>query len=345
LAAVYHAEINEALADPVLAALLGRSPTSAPFDRLAWLSLLAQECLAPDRCVLAVARDGDAVAALPLRHHAGGLAPLANWYSFFVRPLCNDPARMPELLAALVPSLAPAGALKLSPMPEADAVLMSAALRQSGWIGEIQPCDTNHVLEVGGRSFAEYWTARPGQLRETVRRKGKKGVVSLRLETAFDPADWAAYEAIYGLSWKPSEGSPAFLRRFAETEAEAGTLRMGVAEIDGRAVAAQFWTVEGGTAFIHKLAHDEAARQHSPGTLLSALMFEHVIDHDRVSLVDFGTGDDPYKRDWMESVRSRYRLEYYRPAAIRSWKGLAKLAARQIMQPNRTPNLKQRPAA
>ncbi|WP_295528841.1 GNAT family N-acetyltransferase [Novosphingobium sp. Chol11] len=345
MAAVYHAEINEALADPVLAALLGRSATSAPFDRLAWLSLLAQECLAPDRCILAVARDGDTVAVLPLRQHAAGLAPLANWYSFFVRPLCNDAARMPELLTPLVQSLAPAGALELAPMPEAEAMLMRAALREAGWIGEIVPCDTNHVLEVGSRSFAEYWAARPGQLRETVRRKGKKGVVRLRLETAFDPADWAAYEAIYALSWKPSEGNPAFLRRFAEAEAEASTLRLGVAEIDGRAVAAQFWTVEGGTAYIHKLAHDEAARQHSPGTLLSAMMFAHVIDQDRVALVDFGTGDDPYKRDWMESVRPRYRLEYYRPSAIRSWKGLAKLAARQIMRAERTPNLKQRPAA
>ncbi len=336
MAAVYHAEINEALADPVLAALLGRSAMSAPFDRLEWLMLLAQECLGADRCILAVARDGDAVAVLPLRQHAGGLAPLANWYSFFVRPICNDPARAAELLGALAQSLAPAGALKLSPMPEDEAIMMSAALRRNGWLGEMQPCDTNHVLEVGGRSFAEYWAARPGQLRETVRRKSSKGAVSLRLETEFNAADWAAYDAIYQLSWKPSEGSPAFLRRFAEAEARAGTMRLGVAEIDGQAVAAQFWTVEGGQAFIHKLAHDEAARKHSPGTLLSAMMFAHVIDIDRVSLIDFGTGDDPYKRDWMESVRTRYRLEYYRPAAVRSWGNLAKLAARQIMRPAAT---------
>ena len=110
-------------------------------------------------------------------------------------------------------------------------------------------------------------------------------------------------------------------------------MRLGVAEIDGQAVAAQFWTVEGGQAFIHKLAHDEAARKHSPGTLLSAMMFAHVIDIDRVSLIDFGTGDDPYKRDWMESARTRYKLEYYRPEAVRSWGNLAKLAARQIMRP------------
>ena len=47
-------------------------------------------------------------------------------------------------------------------------------------------------------------------------------MVDLRIATAFSEADWAAYESIYRLSWKPKEGSPAFLRRFAEAEGAAG---------------------------------------------------------------------------------------------------------------------------
>jgi hypothetical protein len=35
------------------------------------------------------------------------------------------------------------------------------------------PCDVNHVLEVGGRSYAEYLAARPGPLRTTLKRKAK----------------------------------------------------------------------------------------------------------------------------------------------------------------------------
>ena len=326
--AVYHAELTEAQADPVLAALLGRAQASAPFDRLEWLALLAETCLAGARCVVAVARDGDAVAALPLCRTADGFAPLGNWYSFFVRAVCNDPARAPALLAALTRSLAAAGATRLAPLPESDAEALAAAFRKSGWIGTIEPCDTNHILELNGRSFAEYWAARPGALRETVRRKGARGLVSLRIETTFHDADWDAYEAIYARSWKPGEGNPEFLRRFAMAEAAAGALRLGIAEIGGEPVAAQFWTVEGGTAWIHKLAHDEASRKLSPGTLLSAAMFRHVIDEDRVHTVDFGTGDDPYKRDWMEAQRPRYALTFYRPAAISHWPQLAALAAR-----------------
>ena len=344
VASVYHAELAEAQADPVLAALLGRSPTSAPFDRLDWLALLAEMGLPDAKCLIAVARDGDSVAALPVCRTAEGFAPLGNWYSFFVRPLmndalCNDATRASALLAALARSLAFAGAARFAPVPEPEAEGLAAAFRASGWIGTLEPCDINHILELNGRSFEAYWAARPGALRETVRRKGGRGLVSLRIETTFSDADWDAYEAIYARSWKPEEGNPAFLRAFAMAEAEAGALRMGMAEIGGEPVAAQFWTVEGGTAWIHKLAHDEASRKHSPGTLLSAALFRHVIDVDRVHTVDFGTGDNPYKRDWMESARPRYALAFYRPAAISQWPQLAKLAARRVLKPRRAAHL------
>jgi CelD/BcsL family acetyltransferase involved in cellulose biosynthesis len=340
---VYHADLREAQADPALAALLGRSPASAPFDRLDWLALLAEHCLAGTSCKLAVARDGDALAVLPFRKSDGGVAPLGNWYSFFVRPLVSDPAKAHTLLEALARSLAAIGAVQLAPMPEAEAVELAKAFRAAGWIGVVEPCDTNHILALEGRSFAEYWAARPGALRETVRRKTARGTVSLRIETAFNPADWSAYEAIYARSWKPEEGNPAFLRAFAEAESLAGALRMGVAEIDGQPVAAQFWTVEGGTAWIHKLAHDEAHRAHSPGTLLTAALFRYVIEEDHVHTVDFGTGNDPYKHDWMEEQRPRFALQFYRPAAVRHWPALARLAARtakhRILRRGRPPAL------
>lgn len=327
---VYHADLREAQADPALAALLGRSPASAPFDRLDWLMLLAEHCLPGSACKLAIARDGDALAILPFREGPEGVAALGAWYSFFVRPLTNAPERAPELFAALARSLAPSGAARLAQLPETEALTLAAAFRAAGWIGVAEPCDTNHILELAGRSFTEYWAARPGALRETVRRKTARGKVSLRIETIFSEADWAAYEAIYAKSWKPEEGNPAFLRAFAEAESTAGALRMGIAEIDGEAVAAQFWTVEGGTAWIHKLAHDEAHRAHSPGTLLTAELFRHVIDVDRVHTVDFGTGNDPYKRDWMEAQRLRYALKFYRPAAVGHWPALARLAASSV---------------
>ncbi len=324
---VYHADINEALAD----AAAGEART--PFDRIAWLRLLATECLAPAPAIIAVAKDGYRTAALPLVLRPEGYGALANWYSFIARPLGSDP----ELLRAIMRSLrhargGPGGALSFAPLPPREAVLLRDAARATGWIAQLRHTDHNHVLRTHGADFATWWATRPGQLRETVRRKSRKGVVTIRIATAFADDDWKAYEDIYASSWKPAETSPQFLRRFARAEGAAGRLRLGLATIDDAPVAAQFWTVENGTAFIHKLAHDPAATAHSPGTLLSHALFAMAFDQDRVDLIDFGTGDDGYKRDWMDEVRPRYRLDAVWPWAPRRWPMLARLLAKGVVR-------------
>ncbi len=320
---VYHVSLKEAQADLRALSVAGGSP----FERLDWLAMLADQCLAPATAQISIATSDTSTVLLPWRDTGGHIESLANWYNFFVRPT-GDPALLPALARNL-----PYGRLTFAPMPEDDATEFASALRNVGWIVLAEPCDSNHILAVEGRSFAEYWAQRPGALRETVRRKGKKGGVSLRIVTDFTDADWTAYESVYKLSWKPGEGSPDFLRKWAQMDAATGRLRLGIAEIAGRPVAAQFWTVEGGTAFIHKLAHDENYRKQSPGTLLTAALFEHVIDSDRVALVDFGTGDDAYKRDWMEQVRTRWRIRAWRPQAARHWPSLVRAVARKLVQP------------
>jgi CelD/BcsL family acetyltransferase involved in cellulose biosynthesis len=56
---------------------------------------------------------------------------------------------------------------------------------------------------------------------------------------------------------------------------------------------------------------------------LSAALFQHVIDVDRVNLIDFGTGNDAYKAEWMEDVRERYRLEMFWPNNPANWPYIA----------------------
>lgn len=325
---VYHADLNEAQADPALAALFAPGPGVTPFDRLDWLALMAGECLAPARCFVAVARDGDATAALPLCETPDGYGALANWYSFIARPRYTRGGE--RLLPALVRSLSPAGALQFGPLPRREATLMLGAAQSAGWIGALTPNHVNHMLTRAGRDFTTWWASRPGQLRETVRRKGPRVAISIARD--FDAADWAVYEAIYAKSWKPAEGSPAFLRRFAEMEGAAGRLRLGLASIDGQPVAAQLWTIEDDTAFIHKLAHDPAAGAHSPGTVLTHALFAMAFDEDKVDIIDFGTGDDPYKRDWMELAEVHQTLEAYHPRAVRHWPALGKLLAKRALR-------------
>ena len=322
---VYHVELAQAQADRALASLLGRSERSAPFERLDWLQLLASASLNAGRCFLAVASDATRIVALPLRETAFGYEQLGDWYSFFVRPVGDGDG---DLLAALAGSLR--RPLRLRPMPETDARAMAQALRAQGWLGAVSACDFNYHCAITSSSFEEWWSTRPGALRETVRRRSRDGRVAIQIASEFSAEAWSDYEAVYARSWKPAEGSPAFLRRFAQAEAQAGALRLGIARIDGVPVAAQLWTIEGGTAWIHKLAHDEAHKARSPGTLLSHAMFAHAIDADKVRRIDFGTGGDAYKRDWMDSVRTRYVLEFHRPSDLRSWPRLTRLAVRAL---------------
>lgn len=302
---------------------------AGPFARPEWFALLEQSGMQP---LFVTASEGGEAITLPLHHSDGGLAALTNWYAFTWSDLHTSGLTSPALLEALARDLAGrADRVILSKLPDEDGTLqrLMLAFRKAGWLVFAEPCDTNHVLPVAGRSYAEFLADRPGQLRTTLKRKAKK--VETKLSTRFDAADWAAYEDVYADSWKPEEGDPAMLRAFAEAESKAGRFRFALARNDGVPVAAQFWTVDGKTAYIHKLAHRQGAQKLSPGTTLTAALFEHVIDKDHVEWVDFGTGDDPYKRDWMEQVRIRWQLTCLRPGAPRNWPTIAKTTLRKLV--------------
>jgi hypothetical protein len=325
---IYLPDLDEPSSDPRLKRAL--ADARAPFERAEWFGLLARHGGMTPLYLLAT---GDEEAALlALAERDGVIRPLANWYSFRWRPLVSEGADRADLLAKAARALPRRGwqiALDQVPDEDGSATALEQALRGAGWIVRREAHDKNHVLPVHGRSFAQFLAERPGALRTTLKRKTAK--VSCTLFHDFQNDAWDSYEEIYVASWKPEEGNPALLRAFAEAEGAAGRLRMGLATVDGRAVAAQFWTVEQDTAFIHKLAHREDGKTHSPGTVLSAALFEQAIDRDGVSLIDFGTGDNPYKRDWMDDIRPRYRIDALWPRAPRAWPHIARLLARRLL--------------
>ena len=62
-----------------------------------------------------------------------------------------------------------------------------------------------------------------------------------------------------------------------------------------------------------KLAHDEAFKAHSPGTVLTAWMVRHMIEREHVVALDFGRGDDTYKQGWVASRGQRIGLLLINP--------------------------------
>ena len=294
-----------------------------PFARPSWCELLEQHGASAR---YAVATSGSAAVCLPL---TDDLQPLTNWYAFTWQPLATDPPPGSEALQAIAADLNTAR-VDFAKLDPATADRLQAAFRAAGWTVLRAETDINHILRPAGRTYAQYLATRPGPLRTTLKRKARK--LDVTLSTRFDAAEWRAFEDIYRASWKPAEGDPDLLRAFAQAESEAGHFLFAMARHEGTPVAAQFWTLEGKAAYIHKLAYREDATRLSPGTVLTAALFEYVIDTANVELVDFGTGDDAYKRDWMEEQRPRFTLTCLRARNPRNWPVLARHLVSRVLR-------------
>jgi hypothetical protein len=170
---------------------------------------------------------------------------------------------------------------------------------------------------VRGRDWVAYLADRPGALRTTLRRKRQRAD-SLPFKLYSEPVDLAAgvaaFEAVYRASWKQDEPFPQFNSALMQALSAQGMLRLGVLWAGERPAAAQFWCVADGHATVLKLAHDERDKALSPGTVLTAHMLRGLIDDEKVRVLDFGRGDDPYKALWCTERHQRIGLFIMNPA-------------------------------
>jgi hypothetical protein len=306
---------------------LDRTRRPILFDRLDWYRLMGTH-LHPETPPAVLHADGGWL--FLVGDGPGRAVALSKWYGLAWGPIIDEPA---ALDAMLVDAGRRYSRLILNPLDLAEANRLDAALKHAGWRAFTDRVSTNWTIDVTGKTFAEFWRERPGQLRNTTARRMKRHPLAITIHRRFDASAWADYEAIYADSWKPSEGSMPFLRALAEQEGAAGTLRLGIAKDGrGRAIAAQLWLIENGTATIHKLAHREGAKEISPGTILSHAMFRAAIDEDRVTRIDFGLGDEPYKAEWMDTPSPIYRIDAYRPDSLRGLAGIGRERAARLVR-------------
>lgn len=304
------------------AGALDRDRQPRLYDRLDWFARTEEHAPGGGPPLVARARNASGSAWLFLRRRGRNAAEaLASWYTLEFA-LVRD-GRGAGLEAALARGLGSLARLSLAPVAEPEPI--ARAFREQGWLVFVEPATRNWTVRAPG-SFEDFWNARPGKLRSTVRRKRAKAGLDIVVHRGFDEAAWQDYRSVYARSWKPEEGSWAFMRAFAEAEGAAGALRLGIAYREGAPVAAQLWHVENGRATIHKLAYDEDARALSPGSILGEAMFRDVIEHDRPEVIDYGTGDEPYKADWMDEARPLWRIEMFNPRRPASWLPLARRA-------------------
>jgi hypothetical protein len=328
-----------------LADAFTKSAQDSFFALPAWYDLMARHGV-PQATEIRVYTDGRPASAMAVLAQTtageGGrkLASLTNAHSLEHSILYSTSADLETGLAGIVCEI-------LAERPQWDCIdfdeldprdpsyaALSSALHRVGLLVERSFSSGNWYEDTAGLSFADYFAARPSELRNTWRRKRRKLEGSTRLTRSFFGADEGIdraiveYEQIYAASWKPAESFPHFVPGLIRLAAELRALRLGIYYIDGIPAAAQFWIVWQGRALICKLAHDRRFDELSLGTLLTMEMFERVLAEDRPHEISLGRGDDPYKKLWLPRRRERWGIIAANPRTLRGLsRGLTRQAA------------------
>lgn len=303
---------------------------SAPiFSRLAWFSLF-EEFICNDnikaKSFVFIKHDSQFI--LPLAIYENQLKSLTNYYSPFYRMLGSSPVTAnicQQAIQSCQDELKNYDTVDLLPLYEEDAENFKYAFESIGFKGFTYLHSINWYHE-NITDIDQYWSLRPSKLLNTLKRKKRKlekmggySVVMSTAKNAFDlNKELADYHHVYFDSWKKVEPYPAFIDAIVNYAWQQGELRLGLVYHKEKPVAAQIWFVNNKTAYIFKLAYRSNYTKTSVGTILTAAMMEHVIEQDKVSSIDFLTGDDNYKKDWMQSHRPLMGIQFCNPT---TWKG------------------------
>ena len=256
------------------------------------------------------------------------LTSLANFYSvehgIIAAPGADIEEGLTAILSEIQASRPRVDCLRLVELDPVDASYraLRRALWNAGFLVECAFASGTWFEDTTGLSFADYYAARPSELRNTWRRKRRGLDRSGRFRSAFFPGSISIanaitdYQTVYAASWKAAEPFPHFMPALIGLAAELGVLRLGIYYIDGLPAAVQFWILWDGRAVIYKLAHDKKLDPLSLGTLLTMEMIERVLERDSPHEINFGRGDDPYKKLWLPKRRERWNISAFNSRTV-----------------------------
>lgn len=311
---------------PACLDLMNKAGKTCFFSGPDWYRCLERHGLAPaqrPRFYVALAADDTPLALLPMIEDTGGswakprvLKSFSNFYTMDFAPVLGgvqDEAALAFLARSLLAERPAFDVIDIRMLTEGTATAddLQAAFARTGAASDRFFMFDNWIHPVAGQSSADYYNDRPSRLKNTIRRKRKKFEEAHALSTLVvsdgDDLDKAIadYQLIYAKSWKEDESFPDFIPALMRASARAGVLRLGVIYADGTPAAAQLWMIYSGTAMIYKLAYDEDYSALSAGSILSKHMMDQAIDVDKVEILDYGVGNDAYKRDWMTIRRQK----------------------------------------
>lgn len=294
-----------------------------------WLSLTSNE---------------ETLAVLPLLSAQEGrlkvLRSMSNYYSSYFDVITksdNVDLYLSELVKCAKSVLESHDLIDLVPLTPGAKARVLQAFSANGYITHAYH-HTENWRQLDIQDFESFWASRPSRLKSTVKRKGKKlektGYDIQVINHDLTSDQISHYNDIYLKSWKVPEPFETFVPAIMRRASAAGTLRLGMLYVEGKPAAAQLWLVESGTAYIYKLAYDPDFANLSVGSILSHHLFRHAIEIDGVQVIDYLTGNDAYKAEWMSTCRPLYGVQAASPKRIGGLlvvlKGRCGVYARQV---------------
>ena len=314
-----------------------------------WFVTMAQSVIGPGEELVIAAlldRQGGCHSALPLVRTGNAFRAATSCYTTEFSP----PFRDDKVALLLGEGLArKCRELRLDSLPEdsPSAAAFLAGLRHAGFAVSTYRHFANWHEDIS--DFAAYWNERSARLKSLIQRKGKR--LDLEKRLAFERIDLRTdldrgvdlYQAIYAKSWKEPEAHPHFMHALLKNLGAAGLAQLGIACIDGSPAAAQVWLIRPPRATIFKLAHDPQFDRHSPGSLLTHWMMKQICEKDGVRAVDFGRGNDDYKKLWLKNCRYRYGVVAVDPRSLQgAWRYLTEVVPTRLAGLRFTQNAQQR---
>ncbi len=297
------------------------------FNSYEWYSNFVANVIAVDKdqyrfiCCFHDDKDWFSIVPVRLKKEKFGFSvtSLTNYYSPKYKILTNGlaPDRL-DLVLECLDGLAPSwGKFTIDSLDEADCSELKKSVNFFKYPSSRLFHFANWYLPVLGRTYDEYFSELSPRVKNTVTRKyrafEKLENAEIKIFKALDKVEAAIndFQAVYKNSWKRPEPYPEFIPGLIKLAAEQQALRLGIIYLRGVPIAAQLWFVADQTAYIFKLAYDEEYKKYSAGTILTASLMRHVIDIDKVEVVDFLSGDDEYKKEWMSCRRERFSICFY----------------------------------
>lgn len=289
------------------------------FKSIDWFRCLVRHGLTAGTPRLYVSHKNSAIiCALYCLAQGRQLHSLSNFYTIEYGPVMNRAhaqTGLNEILRHISQERPRWTTLDIRNLQDADLQQLTSGFASTSFTLFAWAQTQNWYLDVAGRSFEQYYSSLASQLRNTLQRKSRKTEREHDLRLAIYPGEGLTlseaishYETIYAASWKEEEPFPGFMPALFRACDQNGTLRVGMAWVDGVPAATQIWINDFNNgnrrAIIYKLAYDQNFSALSIGSMLSLKLFQNAIDIDQVNEIDYGVGDDAYKRSWMSDTRT-----------------------------------------